>query len=215
SAAGPTVTAAVAAVVALAVALRARRASRVVRPQLAAAALAGTAVALTAALGAADIDPPTQLLVIYELVLVATAAGLLIPLAVGRWTATATSRLVAELGSRPGAGTLTNRLAQALRDPRLELRLRLPDGEWVTESGSPVAAPPPDSPDRIGTRRVTADGIEIALLHDPSALPDRAVAQSAVVVAGTAVDNARRDREVRARIADLRELRGRLLDAAD
>jgi signal transduction histidine kinase len=97
----------------------------------------------------------------------------------------------------------------------LELRLRLPDGEWVNESGSSVAAPPPDSPDRIGTRRVTADGTEIALLHDPAALPDRAVAQSAVVVAGTAVDNARRDREVRARIADLRDLRRRLLDAAD
>src|ERR1019366_8241457 len=122
SAAGPTVTAAVAAVVALAVALRARRASRVVRPQLAAAALAGTAVALTAALGAADIGPPTELLVIYELVLVATAAGLLIPLAVGRWTATATSRLVVELGSRPGAGPpLTES-----RSPCCTTRLRSP-----------------------------------------------------------------------------------------
>jgi signal transduction histidine kinase len=148
-------------------------------------------------------------------VLIVTAAGLLIPLAVGRWTATATSRLVVELGSGTGEGPLTTRLAQALRDPRLELRLRLPDGEWVNESGVRVAAPAPDSPDRIGTRRVTGDGTEIVLLHDPSALPDRAVAESAVVVAGTAVDNARRDREVRARIADLRDLRRRLLDAAD
>ncbi len=215
SAAGPTVTAAVAALVALTVAARARRASLVARPQMAAAALAAASVALAAALGAADVGAPTELLVIYDLVLIATAIGLLIPLAVGRWTATATSRLVVELGSGPGEGPLTTRLAQALRDPRLELRLRLPDGEWVNESGSPVAAPAPDSPERISTRRVTGDGAEIALLHDPSALPDRAVAQSAVLVAGTAVDNARRDREVRGRIADLRELRQRLLDAAD
>jgi signal transduction histidine kinase len=68
---------------------------------------------------------------------------------------------------------------------------------------------------RAVTRRVVEDGTEVALLHDPAALPDRAAAESAVVVAATAVDNARSDREVRARIEQLRRLRRGLLDAVD
>jgi signal transduction histidine kinase len=65
------------------------------------------------------------------------------------------------------------------------------------------------------TRRVLDDGTEVALIHDPAAVSDRAVAESAVAVAATAIDNARRDREVRLRIEELRRLRRGLLEAAD
>src|SRR5262249_58814161 len=68
---------------------------------------------------------------------------------------------------------------------------------------------------RAVTRRVLADGTELALLHDAAAIADRAAAESALAVAATAVDNARHEREVRERIEHLRRLRRGLLEAAD
>jgi signal transduction histidine kinase len=65
------------------------------------------------------------------------------------------------------------------------------------------------------TRRTLADGTEVALVHDPAAIADPAAAESAVAVAATAVDNARREGEVRDRIEQLRRLRRGLLEAAD
>ena len=58
------------------------------------------------------------------------------------------------------------------------------------------------------------DGTELALLHDPAAIADRAAAESAVAVAATAIDNARHERDVHARIEHLRRLRRGLLEAA-
>ena len=55
----------------------------------------------------------------------------------------------------------------------------------------------------------------MALVHDPVAIADPAAAESAVAVAATAVDNARRETEVRERIEQLRRLRRGLLEAAD
>jgi signal transduction histidine kinase len=103
-----------------------------------------------------------------------------------------------------------------LHDPGLELRLHLPGGPWIDEAGR--RAPEPlvrDGQQRSLTRRMLDDGTEVALIHDPAAIPDRAVAESAVAVAATAIDNARRDRDVQARIDELRRLRRSLLDAAD
>ena len=74
---------------------------------------------------------------------------------------------------------------------------------------------PEPVPSRAITRRVLEDGTELALIHDPAAVPDRAVAEAAIAAAATAIDNARRDREVRARIDELRRLRRGLLEAAD
>ena len=206
---GAAVTAAVLALAAAAAVAGARRAPAALRAPRAAAAVAGVGIAVTAGLAAADLGDPTALLVAYELVLLATAAGLL----GARWSAA--GGLVVELGSAPAGAPVTARLAEALRDPSLALRLRLTGGEWTDEAGHPAPDPAADDGQRALLRRRLDDGTEVALLHDPTAVPDRAAAESAVAVAATAVDNARRDRELRAQVEQLRRLRRGLLDAAD
>ena len=118
-----------------------------------------------------------------------------------------------ELGTTPAGAPVTARLARVLHDPGLELRLRLPGGGWTDEGGRAASEPLP-VPSRAITGRVLDDGTELALIHDPAAVPDRALAESAVAVAATAIDNARRDREIRARIEELQRLRRGLLEAA-
>jgi signal transduction histidine kinase len=122
---------------------------------------------------------------------------------------------VVELGAAPAGAPVTARLAEVLRDPGLEIRMRLRGGDWTDEAGRPAPEPVAGDRRRAITRRLLDKGTEVALLHDPAAIPDRAAAASAVAVAAAAVDNARRDRDVRARIEDLRRLRRGLLEAAD
>jgi hypothetical protein len=208
-------TAAVAAAAALAAAAGAVRTAPVLRAPQTAAALAGAAVAATAAAGAAELADPTVLLVAYDAALLTTAAGLLGPLARGRWSAATATGLVLELGAGPAGAPITAGLAGVLRDPALELRLRAPRGSWTDEAGRPAPEPAAHARGRALTRRVLADGTEVALLHDPAAIAGRAAADAAVAVAATAVDNAQRERELRERIEHLRRLRRGLLAAAD
>ncbi len=207
-------TAAVTGAVALTVAVRAARGPRPLRAPRRAAASAGLAIAASGGLAAAEVGSATTLLVAYELVLLATAAGLLGALAAGRWSSAAATGLVVELGAAPAGAPVTARLADALGDPGLELRIRSGEG-WTDEAGRPGPEPSAANGRRAVTRRLLEGGTELALLHDPAAIPDRAAAESAVAVAAAAVDNVRRDREVRARIVELRRLRRGLLEAAD
>ena len=207
-------TAAVAVVAAVAAAVGAAMTAPVLRPPRAAAALAGVAVAGTAVAGAAEVGDPMALLVIYHIALLAVAAALLVPLAAGRWGVAAATGLALELGGGPPGAPVTAGLSAVLHDPSLELMLRLPGGSWTDEAGRPAPEPAAHA-GRAVTRRALADGTEVALVHDPAAITDPAAAESAVAVAATAVDNARREREVGERIEQLRRLRRGLLEAAD
>jgi hypothetical protein len=208
-------TAAVSGIAALAAAVGAARTAPVLRPPRAAAALAGGAIAAVATAGALELADPTAVLVVYDAVVIASAAGLLGLLAAGRWSAAAATGLALELGGGRAGAPVTAGLAAVLRDPDLELRIRLAGGAWTDEAGAPAAPPEAVDGGHAVTRRVLADGTEVALLHDPAAITDPAAAESAVAVAATAVDNARRERVVRDRIAHLQRLRRGLLDAAD
>jgi hypothetical protein len=213
--AGAAASAGALALVAALLAARSARASAVLRAPLIAAATAAAAIAAAAAGGAAGLGDPTELLAVYDVVLLVSAVGLLAPLATGRWSATAAAGLVAELDAGPAQAPLTARLAELLRDPRLELRVRAPGGSWTDEAGRLAPDPAAHSDGRALTRRRLADGTELALVHDAAAIADRTTADAAVAVAATAVDNTRREREVRERIEELRRLRRSLLDAAD
>ena len=203
------------ALVAAVLAARSSRAPAVLRAPLIAAAAAAAAIAAAASAGASGLGDPTELLAVYDVVLLVTAAGLFAPLATGRWSAAATAGLVAELGAGPVQAPLTARLAELLRDPRLELRVRAPGGSWTDEAGLPAPDPAADRDGRALTRRLLGDGTELALVHDAAAIADRTTADAAVAVAATAVDNTHREREVRERIEELRRLRRSVLDAAD
>jgi len=209
-----TTTAAVALVAAVAAAIGAAKTAPVLRAPRAASALAGVAIAGAAVAGAAEVLDASALLVVYEIALLAVAAGLLVPVAARRWGAAAASGLALQLGGGPPGAPVTAGLAAVLHDPSLELMLRLPGGSWTDEAGRP--APEPTAHDgRAITRRSLTDGTEVALVHNPVAIADPAAAESAVAVAATAVDNARRETEVRERIEQLRRLRRGLLEAAD
>ena len=208
-------TAAVTGVAASVAAVGAIRTAPVLRPPRAAAALAGGAIAAVAVVGALELADPTAVLAVYDAVLIASAAGLLGLLAVGRWSAAAATGLALELGGGPAGAPVTAGLAAVLRDPDLELRIRLAGGVWTDEAGAPATPPEEVNRGYAVIRCLLADGTEVALLHDPMAITDPAAAESAVAVAATAVDNARREREVRDRIEHLQRLRRGLLDAAD
>ena len=208
-------TAAVTGLAALAAALEATRTAPVLRPPRAAAAAAGAAVATTAVLGAAEAGAATALLVTYDIALLATAAVLLGSLARGRWSAGTASGLVLELGTGPAGTPTTAGLADVLRDPGLELRLRTTGGSWTDEAGRPAPEPEERAGDRAVTRRVLANGTEVALLHDTAAIADEAAAESAVAVAAIAVENARQEYEIRDQLEHLRILRRAVLAAAD
>jgi signal transduction histidine kinase len=213
---GPAATAAVAGLVAATAVTRAARTPAALRAPEVAAAVAAVAIAAASAIAAADAAPATELLVAYDIVLVATATTLLAPLASDRWKDAAAASLVIGLGNSPAGAPVTARLADVLHDPSLELRLHLPGRPWTDEAGRPAAEPVVrNGQQRSLTRRVLDDGTEVALIHDPAAIPDRAVAESAVAVAATAIDNARRGQDVQTRIDELRRLRRSLLDAAD
>jgi signal transduction histidine kinase len=213
--AGPYATAAVAALVALTVSIRAARTAAALRPPVLAAAVTGVAVAIAAIPGAANVGNPDMLLAGYDTVQLGTAIALLAPVAGGRWKDAAASDLVVELETAPANAPLTARLAEVLHDSALQLLLRLPDGSWVDEAGNEVPAPAAQVRQRSITRQVLDDGTEVALLHDPAAIPDQAVAETAVSVAATTIDAARRAHDVQTRIRELRRLRRGLLDAVD
>jgi hypothetical protein len=213
--AGAAASAVALALVAAVLAARSSRASAVLRAPLIAAAAAAAAIAAAASAGAGGLGDPTELLAVYDVVLLVTAAGLFAPVATGRWSTAATAGLVAELGAGQVQAPLTARLAELLRDPRLELRVRAPGGSWTDEAGLPAPDPAADRDGRALTRRLLADGTELALVHDAAAIADRTTADAAVAVAATAVDNTHREREVRERIEELRRLRRSVLDAAD
>jgi signal transduction histidine kinase len=201
--------------VAVVVVARAMRAPSMLRTPLAAAACAAVAIAGAAGAGAAGLADATAVLVVYDAVLLAAALCLLGPLATGRWSAAAASGLVVELAAGPAGAPVTAGLADVLHDPALRLLVRAPGGSWTDEAGQAAPDPAAALHGRALTRRVLPDGTEVAVVHAPAAITDRSVAEAAVAVAATAVDNARREREVRARIEELRRLRRSLVDAAD
>jgi signal transduction histidine kinase len=146
---------------------------------------------------------------------VLVAAAVALTATDGLWARGGAGALVVELGDRHGAAMpVTERIARALADPELEIRYALPSGLWIDERGRPVV-PPGDSEARAVTRAAAPGGGEVALLHGAGAIADRGLVSAAAAAAALALDAARLDADVRARAAEVRASRGRLLAAAD
>jgi signal transduction histidine kinase len=121
--------------------------------------------------------------------------------------------LLLELRAYPAPGELRPALARALRDPSLELAYWLPDFESYADlDGRPVVLPRHD-PQRAVTE-VDRDGAPVAvLLHDPSLLDEPELLDAVAATAGIALENARLQSDLRARVDELAESRARLLHA--
>jgi signal transduction histidine kinase len=121
----------------------------------------------------------------------------------------AVGRLIARLGEAPGRGQLRDELARALGDPTIELVYWLPDGErFVDARGRTVQLPAPGS--GRGVTRIERDGeLVAAIVHD--ALNFDRELDAIGAAAAIALENERLDAELRAKVAELRESRSRML----
>jgi signal transduction histidine kinase len=121
----------------------------------------------------------------------------------------AVGHLITRMNEAPRRGELRDVLARALGDPSVELFYWLPDGErFVDSRGRDVQLPAPGS--GRGVTRIERDGeLVAALVHD--ALNFDRELDAIGAAAGMAIDNERLDAELRAKVAELRESRSRML----
>jgi signal transduction histidine kinase len=173
--------------------------------------LAGGAAARLAA-PAGDVNEPSLLAL--EATLCAIAGGLLAGLISTSWERALATDLVVELGESR-SDSLRDELAHALGDPALEIGYSLPDGDaFVDSEGRPFFLPEPGS-DRAVTIIERRGRPVAALVHDPAVLEDPGLREAVSSAAQLAAANARLQAEVRARVAELRESRRRILEAGD
>jgi signal transduction histidine kinase len=121
--------------------------------------------------------------------------------------------LIIRLRADPATSELRDALARALRDPSLTLAYWLPEFEtWADLDGRPVALGAPG--DARTTTLIERDGAPVAaLLHDPSLADEPELLASVEAAAGIALENARLQAELSARVDELRGSRMRLVEA--
>jgi signal transduction histidine kinase len=121
--------------------------------------------------------------------------------------------LMLELRGDPPPTDLRGPLARALNDPSLELAYWLPQyGTWTDQEGRPVRLPA-DGAGRAVTM-IDRDGDHLAaLVHDPSLEEERELLDGVSAVAGIALENGQLQAELKARLHELQESRGRVITA--
>ena len=180
---------------------------------------AALAFALVLAFGAAaqlaNADIDRTVLWTYDAVVLVVAVGLAVDLLYGRWARATVTGLVVDLGDPGSAGTLRERLAQALGDPTLGVGYFLPEeGRYVDELGRAFELPA-EVPGRAVTP-IDEDGTRVAaLVHDTVVLDDPDLVGAVASATRFAVSNARLQAEVRARVAEVAASRRRIVHAAD
>ena len=146
------------------------------------------------------------------LVIGAAPIAFLIGLLQARLARSAIGDLMVELQKGPSPGYVRDAMAKALRDPSLTLAFWLPEfGRYVDLDGLPVETIPQNG--RASTP-IDRDGTHVAmLLHDPALHDEPELLAAVTAAAGMALDNARLQAELRARLDELRGSRARILEA--
>ena len=120
-----------------------------------------------------------------------------------------------EIHGAEGARHIRDLIADAIRDPTLEIGYwQGDDGGWIDEDGRPFALPPK------GTRRVrtevSSEGRPVAvLLHDNAYLAEPAIQQIVRGMGLMALENRRLEANARATVRELSESRARIVAAID
>jgi signal transduction histidine kinase len=121
--------------------------------------------------------------------------------------------LLVRLRSEPAPGELRDALAQALRDPSLSLAFWLPEfAAWADVEGKQMRLPDPGG-GRSATLIEREGEAVAALIHDPSLDDEKELLNGVSAAAGIALENARLQAELRARLDELHESRARVLVA--
>jgi signal transduction histidine kinase len=140
---------------------------------------------------------------------VAFLAGLLS----ARLARSAVGDLVLELAPGTGSAHLREALARALRDPLLTVAYWLPKFEsWADAKGRSVLMP--EAGAATATTMIYGDGVPVAaLVHDASLLDEPELLDAVTAAAAIALENARLQAELNARLIELRGSRGRMIAA--
>jgi signal transduction histidine kinase len=121
------------------------------------------------------------------------------------------ARLVVDLETRPGPRGLRDVLARLLRDPGLRLVYPLPDGRRLDAAGRAVSL---DAKQEL-TELDDGDLTLAEVAHAPGLLDDPAAVSAIASAARLTLRNERLHAELRARLEDLRAMRGRIVAAGD
>lgn len=128
----------------------------------------------------------------------------------------AVSRLMTQLGNeREHAAGLRDVLADALGDPSLTLAYWLSERHgYVDANGRPVELP------RVGSGRVSTpvqrQGVPVAaLIHDASLADEEELVRAVGAAASLALENARLDAELHAKLGELKASRARIVETGD
>ena len=132
-----------------------------------------------------------------------------------RLARSAVADLLVELRGDPGPAHLRDAFARALRDPSLVVAYWLPDfGSWADVNGRAVTL----EELAAGQSTTIIDGSEgnvAALVHDPSLDDEPELLEAVAAAAAIALENARLNVELRARLDELRGSRARIVEAGD
>lgn len=182
---------------------------------VAAAVALGTALTLSAATGLAGIDDARVVLFSYDVLTAVLAVWLFADLLWGRWSQTALTGLVVDLGDVGDAGRLRDRLAHAVGDPLLAVGYLLPfEDRYVDDVGQPVRLPRPGRGRTVTP--IETDGERVAVLvHDSGAVSDPSLIAGIASAARLAISNVRLQAQVRGQVASVEASRRRILSAAD
>jgi signal transduction histidine kinase len=123
----------------------------------------------------------------------------------------AVGELMAKLSAAPRAGRVRDALAEALEDPSLELLFWLPEqGHYVDARGRKYELPF-GNPARAVTKVDREGQCVAAIVHDATLPQMHGHVEAVGAAAGLALENERLDAELRAKIAELRGSRERML----
>jgi signal transduction histidine kinase len=149
------------------------------------------------------------------LALAVPAAVLIVATFDGLYTVTATIGRALLAPRTAAAGPVREMLAESLGDRSVAIVYWLPDREaFVNEAGQRVELPEPGS-GRAWTA-VELDGRRVAaIVHDAALDTTSELVQAAAAASSLAIDNERLKADLRARVAELRVSRQRIVEAAD
>ncbi|HWT24802.1 MAG TPA: sensor histidine kinase [Solirubrobacteraceae bacterium] len=127
----------------------------------------------------------------------------------------AVSEMLRRMGEGGRAESLRDQLADALGDRTLALAYWLEDPDrWVDGDGHAIALPGDDDP-RRGVTEVRREGRRVgAIVHDRALCEDSELLASVAGAAGLALENARLQAQLRARVEELHASRARIVEAA-
>ena len=125
--------------------------------------------------------------------------------------------LVDRLVRDPGAAGIDAALGGVLSDPTLFVAYRLDDGGgYVDRAGRAVQLPATDNGEGQVATEVAHDGrVVAAVVHDAALCEESELLRAAAGTAALAIENARLEAQLRARLAALRASRARLVEAGD